>query len=250
MKSLRFLISVAALLAAAAASAADITVFAAASLSDALKEIAPLYAKAAGDKLRFNLGASGALTRQIREGAPADVIFSADELRVDQLENGGLLLAGTRRTLLANSLVLVTASENTAITAFADLAKPAVRRVVFGDPATVPVGTYSREYLGKLGLWDPLQPKAVFVDNVRAVLAAVESGNADAGIVYKTDALISKKVKIALEVPLAEGPSITYPAAVIKDGKSPDAAKKFVVWLSGPEAQAVFAKYGFLPPAK
>lgn len=248
MKPFRFLLSAAALLAATLASAADLTVFAAASLSDAFKEIAPIYAQASGDRLRFNFGASGALTRQIREGAPADVIFSADELRVDQLENGGLLLAGTRRTLLANTIVLVVASDNTAIATLADLPKPAVRRVVFGDPATVPVGTYSKEYLGKLGLWEPLQSKTVFVDNVRAVLAAVEAGNADAGIVYKTDALISKKVKIAYEVPLAEGPSITYPAAVIKDSRNPDAAKKLVEWLAGPEAQAVFAKYGFLPP--
>lgn len=251
MKSLRhILLSLTLLLAASFASAAEITVFAAASLSDAFKEIAPLYAKASGDKLRFNFGASGALTRQIREGAPADVIFSADELRVDQLENGGLLLAGTRRTLLANSLVLVVSTDNVSVVTFADLAKPAVHRVVFGDPATVPVGTYSKEYLGKLGLWEPLQPKTVFVDNVRAVLAAVEAGNADAGIVYKTDALISKKVKVAVEVPPSEGPSITYPVAVIKESKSPEAATKLVTWLAGPEAQAVFAKYGFLPPAK
>lgn len=234
--------------AATAASAVELNVFAAASLSDAVKEIAPIYAKASGDTLRFNFGASGALTRQIREGAPADVIFSADELRVDQLENGGLLLAGTRRTLLTNSLVLVVAPDNTSITTVADLAKPAVRRVVFGDPATVPAGTYSKEYLGKLGLWEPLQSKTVFMDNVRAVLAAVEAGNADAGIVYKTDARISKKVKIAVEIPPSEGPSITYPAAVIKDTTSPEAAKKLVVWLAGPKAQAVFAKYGFLPP--
>lgn len=234
--------------AATAASAVELNIFAAASLSDALKEIAPVYAKASGDTLRFNFGSSGALARQIREGAPADVIFSADELRVDQLENGGLLLAGTRSTVLANSLVVVTAPDSAAVAAIGDLTKSSVRRVAFGDPATVPVGTYSKEYLGKLGLWDPLQPKVVFMDNVRAVLAAVEAGNADAGIVYKTDALISKKVKIAIEVPLAEGPAITYPAAVIKDTRNPEASKKLVVWLAGPEARAVFAKYGFLPP--
>ncbi|OAM91378.1 molybdate ABC transporter substrate-binding protein [Termitidicoccus mucosus] len=236
-------------LATTAARAADLTVFAAASLSDALNELAPGYAKATGDKLRFNLASSGALTRQIREGAPADVIISADELRVDQLENGGLLLPGTRKTILANTLVLVVAADRPApVAAMSDLASPAVRRVAFGDPATVPVGTYSKEYLGKLGLWDGLQAKTVFLDNVRAVLAAVEAGNADAGIVYKTDALISQKVKIAVEVPLAEGPSITYPVAVVKAGKSPEAAKRFAAWLAGSEAQAVFAKYGFLPP--
>ncbi|MDR2863314.1 MAG: molybdate ABC transporter substrate-binding protein [Puniceicoccales bacterium] len=235
---------------APAASAAELLVFAAASLSDALKELAPGYTKATGDTLRFNLAASGALTRQIREGAPADVIISADELRVDQLENGGLLLSGTRQTVLANTLVIVVAAEKPAAVAKpADLA--GVRRVAFGDPATVPVGTYSKEYLSKLGLWDGLQAKSVYLDNVRAVLAAVEAGNADAGIVYKTDALISKKVKIAYEVALKDGPAITYPAAVIKASKSPDAAKKFALWLGSVEAQTVFAKYGFLsPPVK
>ncbi len=236
-------------LAASVARAADLTVFAAASLSDALKELAPGYAKATGDKLRFNLASSGALTRQIREGAPADVIISADELRVDQLENGGLLLSGTRRTILANALVLVVAADRPApVSAMSDLAAPAIRRVAFGDPATVPAGTYAKEYLAKLGLWDKLQAKTVFLDNVRSVLAAVEAGNADAGIVYKTDALISKKVKTVVEIPLAEGPSITYPVAVIKTSKSPEAAKRFAAWLAGPEAQAVFARYGFLPP--
>ncbi|MDR2844528.1 MAG: molybdate ABC transporter substrate-binding protein [Puniceicoccales bacterium] len=230
--------------------AADLLVFAAASLTDALTELAPDYTKATGDTLRFNLAASGALTRQIREGAPADVIISADELRVDQLENGGLLLAGTRKTVLANTLAIVVAAEKPApVTKPADLAAPAVRRLAFGDPATVPAGTYSREYLGKLGLWDGLQAKSVYLANVRAVLAAVESGNADAGIVYKTDALISKKVKIAYAVSLEDGPAITYPAAVIKTTKSPEAAKKFAAWLSTKEAQAVFAKYGFLTPA-
>lgn len=248
MKTFRLLLASVALLSAALANAADLTIFAAASLSDALKEIAPLYEKTSGEKLRFNFGASGALTRQIREGAPADVIFSADELRVDQLENGGLLLAGTRATLLANSLVLVVAADSGEISALGDLTKSSVRRVVLGDPATVPVGTYSKEHLGKLGIWEPIQPKVVYMDNVRAVLAAVESGDADAGIVYKTDALVSRKVKIAVEVPASEGPSITYPAAVIKDTKSPDSAKKLVLWLAGREAQTVFAKYGFLPP--
>jgi molybdate transport system substrate-binding protein len=246
VKSLRHLLAFAALFATSLAGAAELTVFAAASLSDAFKEIAPLYTKATGDTLRFNFGASGALARQIKEGAPADVIFSADELRMDQLEKDGLLLAGTRRTLLANTLVLVVASDNTTVTAFADLTKPTVRRVVFGDPATVPVGTYAKKYLEPLGLWEPLQPKSVFVDNVRAVLAAVEAGNADAGMVYQTDALISKKVKVAIAVSQADGPPITYPAAVVKDSKSPEAAKKFVLWLAGAEARAVFTKYGFL----
>lgn len=228
--------------------AADVTVFAAASLADALSELAPLHTKATGDTLRFNFGASGTLARQIQAGAPADVIVSADELRIDQLEQAGLLVAGSRRTILANQLVLVVAADGGApIAALPDLAKPAVKRIAIGEPATVPVGTYTKEHLQKLGLWPQVSSKCVPLDNVRAVLAAVEAGNADAGFVYRTDALVSKKVRIAVEVPQAEGPRIIYPAAALCDAKEPAAAVRFVAYLAGPEAQAVFAQYGFLP---
>lgn len=250
MKIRQLVISaVAALCASAVSHAAELRVYAAASLSDALKEVAPLHAKATGDTLVFNFGASGALARQIKEGAPADVIFSADELRVDQLEQAGLLLPGTRRTVLANALVLVIANESGApVATLADLAKPEVRHIAIGEPATVPVGTYAKQHLEKLELWTPLSAKFVPLDNVRAVLAAVEAGNAEAGFVYKTDALISKKVTVAVEVSLADGPRITYPVAVVKETKSPEAAQAFAIYLAGPEAQAVFAKYGFLAP--
>lgn len=229
------------------AAAAELTVFAAASLSDSLKEITPLYAKASGDTVRFNFGASGALARQIKEGAPADVFFSADELRVDQLAKDGLLLADTRRTVLANTLVLVIPVGKSTPSGFAALGDSSVRRIALGIPATVPAGTYAAAHLKKLNLWDSLQPKFVFLDNVRTVLAAVESGDADAGIVYKTDALISKKITVSIEVPASEGPAITYPVAVIKATQSLDAARRFALWLAGPEAAEVFKRHGFLP---
>jgi molybdate transport system substrate-binding protein len=249
MKLHRLVIAGLAAFLAVAASAAELTVFAAASLSDALKEIAPGYEAATGDTLRFNFGSSGALARQIKEGAPADVFLSADELRVDQLDKAGLLLPGTRRTILANQLVVIVAAEDGApVAALADLLKPEVRRIAIGEPATVPVGTYTRELLEKLGLWTQLRGKFVPLDNVRAVLAAVESGNADAGFVYRTDALISKKMRVAVLVPLAEGPKITSPMAVLRSTKAPEAAKAFAMFLAGPEAQKVFAKFGFLPP--
>jgi molybdate transport system substrate-binding protein len=229
--------------------AAELNVFAAASLSDAFKELAPQFQAATGHALRFNFGASGALARQIKEGAPADVFVSADELRVDQLEKAGLLLPDTRKTILANTLVIVVAADGGAPVATpADLTKADVRRIAIGEPATVPAGTYTKEYLQKVGLWKPLLDKMVPLDTVRAVLAAVEAGNADVGFVYQTDALISKKVKIAIAIPRAEGPKITYPVAVLKDTKSPEAARALVAFLSGPEAQKVFAKFGFLPP--
>lgn len=248
MRTLRLLPFVAAALWAVGSFAADLTVFAAASLSDALKELAPAYTQATGDTLRFNFGASGALARQIKEGAPADVIFSADELRVDQLAQAGLLAAGTRRTILANLLVVVVAADTGApVRTLADLANGDVKRIAIGEPATVPVGTYTKEHLQKLGLWAQVSAKCVPLDNVRAVLAAVEAGNADVGFVYRTDALVSKKVRIAVEVSQAEGPKITYPAAALRDAKEPEVAAKFVAFLAGPEAQTVFAKYGFLP---
>ena len=246
----RFLFSVAALLCATGlAAGAELNVFAAASLADAFKELAPLFQTATGYTLRCNFGASGALARQIKEGAPADVIFSADELRVEQLEKAGLLLPGTRKIILANTLVLVVAADGGApVTTLADLTRADIHRVAIGEPATVPAGTYAKEHLEKLGLWQPLLPKLVPLDTVRAVLAAVEEGNAEAGFVYQTDALISKKVKIAVAVRRDEGPKITYPVAVLKDARSPEAARALVAFLAGPEAQKVFAKFGFLPP--
>lgn len=231
---------------AASAMAAEVRVSAAASLADALQEIAPAYEQASGDKLVFHYGASSTLARQIQEGAPADVFFSADEPKMDSLEQSGLLLEGTRRSLLGNSLVVVVPAKDGAVIAQADaLLLPGIRRLAVAEPATVPAGIYARAYLIKLGLWEKLAPKLVPTENVRAALAAVVSGNADAAWVYKTDAGISKEVKITLEVPPAQGPRISYPVAVVKPSKQPEAARKFVTWLSGPEATVVFRKFGF-----
>jgi molybdate transport system substrate-binding protein len=232
----------------AALPGADLNVFAAASLSDALKEIAAAYEPASGDKLRFNLGASSALALQIRNGAPADVFFSADEAKMDDLAKAGLLASDTRRSLLSNTLVIVVnATDGAAIAAPGDLAKPAVRRLALAETATVPAGIYAKEWLQHARLWAKVSDRVIPTENVRACLAAVEAGNADAGIVYKTDALISKQVKIVHEVAVADGPKISYPLAVLQDSKHADAARKFAVHLGGPEARAVFVKYGFLP---
>jgi molybdate transport system substrate-binding protein len=234
------------LLIATSISAAELTVYAAASLTDALKEIAAAYEKQSGDKLQFNLGASSMLARQIEEGAPADLFFSADEAKMDALEKKNLLLPGTRRNLLSNVLVLVVpADASAAPKSSADLAKPEFRKIALAEPQTVPAGIYAREYLQKLGVWDAVKEKVVPTENVRAALAAVESGNVEVGIVYKTDSLISKKVKVAVEVPAAEGPKISYPIAVLKSSKQPDRAKKFAEYLAGPTARSVFEKFGF-----
>ncbi|MEO7411963.1 MAG: molybdate ABC transporter substrate-binding protein [Opitutaceae bacterium] len=228
--------------------AAEINIYAAASLSDALKEIAKAYEAASGDKLQFNLAASSTLTLQIKQGAPADIFFSADEAKMDDLAKANLIVADTRRSLLSNTLVVVVASDGSvALTAPADLAKPNFGRIALAEPQTVPAGIYAKEWLQKIGLWKNLIDKVVPTENVRACLAAVESGNVDAGIVYKTDALISRKVKVAYEVGLTEGPKISYPLAVIKASKQIEASRRFAAYLAGPQARAVFTKSGFLP---
>jgi molybdate transport system substrate-binding protein len=225
----------------------DLTVFAAASLTDALKEIGPAYEKASGDKIAFNFAASGTLELQIRHGAFADIFFSADEEKMNDLDKDGLLEPGTRRDLLGNTLVIIVPADSSlALTSAAGLADPKVKKIALGQGKVVPAGIYAEQYLTKIGIWDQVQPRVIPQESVRAALAAVETGNVDAGIVYKTDALHSKKVRIAFEVPAAEGPSIVYPAALVKGSKHADAAKKFLDYLGSPDALAVFARYGFI----
>ncbi len=225
--------------------AEEVVVFAAVSLTDALRDVADSYEKGSGDKLVFNLGASSMLARQIREGAPADLFVSADEAQMDGLEKAGLVLPGSRRSLLSNALVIVVSSEGGP-----KIAHPrdllSVRTLALAEPKIVPAGVYAKAYLEKLGLWDALASRVVPTENVRACLAAVDAGNADAGIVYRTDALISKKVRVAWAVPAEEGPRISYPVAIVKDGAHPEAAKRFAAYLASEPAREVFVKYGFL----
>jgi len=225
----------------------DINVFAAASLTDALKAIGANYEKQSSDKVAFNFGASSLLERQIEEGAPADVFFSADEAKMDALGAKNLILKETRNSLLSNTLVIVTSIDtNLKITSAADLAGKNVRRVALADPKAVPAGVYSKAFLEKEKLWPQIESKVVPVDNVRAALAAVESGNIEVGMVFKTDAAISKKVKIAYEVPANAGPNISYPVAVTKNAKQVESAKKFVDYLATDDAAKIFTKYGFI----
>jgi molybdate transport system substrate-binding protein len=241
------LLSLGTVLLASSLRGAEVTVFAAASLSESLKEIASDYWAKSGDKIVFNLGASSTLARQIAAGAPADIFFSADEAKMDDLEKQGLIVKETRRSRLSNSLILVVAAEDGAnITSPQDLANPSVKRIALGDPKSVPIGVYAKEYLEKAGLWAAIKSKVVPTENVRAALAAVEAGNAEASIVYKTDAAISKKVKVVFEVPLAAGPSISYPVALLKEAKQPAAARRFLDYLASDEASRVFKQRGFI----
>ena len=226
--------------------AAQLTVHAASSLTDAMKEISASYEKQGEDKVRLNFDASSILARQIEEGAPGDVFLSADEAKMSDLEKKDLIAPETRRTLLSNTLVIVIPSDSKLeIHAASDLARTEVKKIAISQPSTVPVGIYSKEYLTKVGLWDRLAEKMIPTQNVRASLAAVESGNVEAGFVYKTDALISRKVKIALEISASEGPRISYPVAALKASSDLSATKKFLAYLESEPALAVFRKYGF-----
>jgi molybdate transport system substrate-binding protein len=233
----------------APAAGAEVIVFAAASLTDALQEIGAAYEQQSGDKVVLNLGASSILARQIQEGAPADLFFSADEAKMDSLEKQGLVLKETRRSLLSNTLVVVVPVDSSLkIGSAQDLATPKVRSLALAERQSVPAGIYAKEYLRSRKLWSKLIDRVVPTENVRGTLAAVESGNVDAGVVYKTDAGISKKVRIAYEVPAAEGPKISYSAAVMARSGQPAAARRFLRYLESPAALAVFRRYGFLVP--
>ncbi len=234
--------------------AAEVLLFAAISLSDALKEIQPIYETASGDKLSFNLAGSNDLARQIDAGAPADLFFSADEAKMDFLASKNRLLAGSRKSLLGNTLVIVIPeSASFAISDPKQLDNDTiVKRLALANPDAVPAGIYAKEFLTKIGIWNQVKGNVIPTENVRACLAAVESANADAGIVYKTDALTSHEVKVAYEVPAAEGLHISYPLAIITRPQAPDSdveriehAKKLAAFLESPEAANIFAKYGF-----
>lgn len=232
---------------AVAGRATEITVFAAASLTDSLKEIAVAYEKQSGDKIIFNFGASSTLARQIEAGAPADIFFSADEAKMDALEKKGRIVKGTRKSRLSNSLVIVVAADSAlAIHSATNLTGTEIKRVALADPKAVPAGIYAKAYLEKLKLWPAIEPKVVPTENVRAALAAVESGNVEAGIVYQTDARISKKVKVACEVPAADAPVISYPLALVKESQHQEAAKKFLQYLDSADSAKVFEKFGFI----
>ena len=207
-----------------------IQVHAAASLTDAMREIGAAFRRATGIAVAFNFAGSSTIERQIENGAPGDVFVSADEAQMNALDSRRLILANTRRDVVSNKLVLV------GVRSLNDLLR--VERIALADPRAVPAGVYAREYLTRAGLWARLEKKVIPTENVRAALAAVKAGNADAAIVYRTD-----WPGLVLEGP----PAIAYPAAVLSESKSPDEARRFVEFLRGKEARAIFTRYGFIP---
>jgi molybdate transport system substrate-binding protein len=226
----------------------DLTVSAAASLKDVLDEIGAAYKTAQPSvTVRFNLGASGTLQQQIEQGAPVDVFLSAAPAQMDALAAKALLLEGTRRDLVRNSIVLITPASGGNVTSFQDLSRPQVKFIAIGEPQTVPAGAYAKEVLTHLGLYDSLQPKFVLARDVRQVLTYVSTGNADAGIVYSTDAKTTPQVKVVAVAPEDSHSPVIYPVAVLKGSHNAVAAKAFCDFLFSAKAQDIFKKYGFTP---
>nr|WP_294547514.1 molybdate ABC transporter substrate-binding protein [uncultured Rhodopila sp.] len=246
---MRFLLFLCILLAPIVARAQELTVFAAASLTDAMSDVSAQWAKAGHKPLRLSFGSSSTLARQIEQGAPANVFASADEKWMNYLTEKGLIVPGSRRDLLSNDLVLVVPASKPVHVAIgpnfdlAGLLGPNGRLAV-GDPAHVPVGIYAQQALTKLGLWDKVAPRLARTDDVRAGLLLVERGEAPAGIVYGTDAAVSKAVMVAGIFPASSHDPITYPFAVVKSGDTPD-AHALLTFLAGPEAREVFVSRGF-----
>jgi molybdate transport system substrate-binding protein len=249
----RFLVKTLALVSAAhlsfAVHAADVTVSAAASLTNAFKDLAPLFDAAnPGSKLQFNFAASGALLQQIDKGAPVDVFASADQETMDQAQAKGLVQAAQRRNFVSNTLVVIVPTGSASVPkAVADLAQASFQRIAIGLPASVPVGRYTKSVLETAGIWGAIEPKMIGANNVRQALDYVARAEVDAGFVYATDAaLMPDKVKVALTVPATT--PILYPVAPIAASPNFALAMRFVEFLSAAPAQAVLAKYGFGKP--
>ncbi len=220
---------------------------AATSLSEAIDAVAVAHEQRSGTRVLVNIGGSDLLATQLIEGAPVDVFLSADAQQMDRAQEAGRIRPDRRVDLLSNQLVVVVPSDRVGtVMTVADLASEAIRRIALGDPETVPAGVYARRYLEAAGIWSVVESKVVPTRNVRAALAAVESGTADAAVVYRTDAATSSAVVVAYPVPRDAGPSIVYPAAVANGAPNEAAAIRVLEFLQGPEARRLFEDAGFV----
>jgi len=223
----------------------NLTIHAAASLQDAMAELEPIFKEKHPDvTLTFNFASSGALQKQIEEGAPADFFISAGKSQMDALQEKGLLVDSSRKDLLRNELVLI-GGKDSQLTSFEELTSDKVEKISIGTPETVPAGQYAKEVLTNMNLWEALQPKMVLAKDVRQVLTYVETGNVDAGLVYRTDAMAGSDVKVIAAAPAEASKPIVYPMAVIKATKHQQEAEAFAAFLTTDEAVKVFEKYGF-----
>ncbi|MDE2052508.1 MAG: molybdate ABC transporter substrate-binding protein [Gammaproteobacteria bacterium] len=240
-------------LSAAGARAADapggVLVFAAASLANVLADLDGAFTAQTGIRVTSSLAASSTLAKQIEAGAPADVYFSADIQWMDYLQERGLLRAGSRHDLLGNSLVLIApASSRLQVSigpGFDLLRLLGGGRLAVADPDSVPAGIYAHAALQKLGVWSTVLPRLVRAENVRAALEYVARGDAPLGIVYRTDALVEKRVRIVGVFPADSHPPIVYPVALTQRASA--ASARYLAFITGPDAQPIFRKWGFEP---
>lgn len=221
-----------------------LTLSVAASLQDSIQEIEAAYQHDHSIKFRNNFGASGTLAREIEQGAPVDAFISAGTRPMDQLQSQGLLLVASRMDLLRNSLVLI-APSSSSLRGFDGLTDRQIRTIALGDPASVPAGQYGKQALETLHIYDRLQSKIVLGKDVRQVLTYVETGNADVGLVYATDAQTSQRVRVIGVAPEESHDPIVYPTAEIKGSQNGSAAHEFILFLRSPAAEAIFERHGF-----
>jgi molybdate transport system substrate-binding protein len=246
---MRFMMVICLLLVPVTSWAEDVTVFAAASLTDAMKDVSAQWEKTGHQPLRMSFGSSSTLARQVEQGAPANVFASADEKWMDYLAQKGLIASDTRKDLLSNDLVLIVPADKPRhVTIGPDFDLLGMLgpngRIATGDPAHVPVGIYAEQALKKLGVWDAASPRLARAEDVRSALLLVERGEAPVGIVYGTDAAVSKRVMVAGTFPANTHDPISYPFAVTKSGDSAE-ARALLTFLAAPEARAIFVARGF-----
>jgi molybdate transport system substrate-binding protein len=239
------------ILAASGARAQDVTLSVAISLKDVTEDLGRTFvASHPGVTLRYNFGASGDLQKQIEAGAPVDLFLSAAQRQMDELEKQKLIIASTRRAIARNALVAIKPADSTLDVSKAnDLLQARVTHIAIGNPKTVPAGQYAEESLRALGLWDRVQPKLVFAENVRQVLDYVARGEVEAGFVYTTDAATrAQGVKEAFRAPDDSYRPVVYPGAVVAASKQPTLAQAFLDLLTSPQGRAVLSRFGFQPP--
>lgn len=237
------------LLGSGGAGAADLVVSAASSLTDAFKAVGKAYeARHPGTHVVLNFAASDILLRQIESGAPADVFASADQAAMDKAVAAKAIDPSTRHDFATNRLVLIVPKNATAkVTSAADLKGPGVKRVAYGDPASVPVGRYAKAALEQQGLWDAVSAKGVLAQNVRQGLDYVARGEVDAGFVFATDAAIAKD-RVTVVATVATPKPISYPIAVVTDSKEAKEAASFEAFVQSNEGQDILAGFGFQAP--
>ncbi|MGH1393156.1 MAG: molybdate ABC transporter substrate-binding protein [Trichormus sp.] len=223
-----------------------LTVSAGAGLKPVLEDVQKAYQQQQPNiNITYNFAASGVLQRQIEQGANIDVFISASNKNMNDLQQKGLLLPGTRKNLIKSRIALITAKNTTGISSFQDLTKPIVKRIAIGEPRSVPLGVYAEEVFKYLGITEQVKPKLVYTRSALEILNFVESGNVDVGIVHDTTVRASEKVKVVAIAPEASHSPVVYPVAILKNSKNQAAAKSFVQFLFSEQAKPLYKQHGY-----